>query len=529
MQGEDNMSLELIREVIKANQIIGKNSTQTIVEHDIIVPDVNPDVDSILLIDGDVYINRADTGDGEILVDGEMYYKILYISDGHEGQVKSINLVSGFSSNLNIPGSEQGMRAKVKCNIEHMEYKILHGRKINVKSVLQVRGVVSNQIEKSFVNNFEGIEDIQVLRKKYDINWFLGTSTNTSEIREIVEIPSAKQSIVEILRNDIKITGKDYKVTDDRVIVKGELNISTLYMGEDESNGIQYMEHEIPFTQFIDLQGITDDSYCDVDFNITGSFFEAVEDSDGELRALKCEVYLGISVDGFEKREIEVIEDTYSPLYRLDLEKDVFTIEEPLSECRSQVIIKQILELPSELPEILEVFNVICKPVLSEYKIDEERMILEGIVDNRVLYIAENDKEPILCYEQEFPFRHVIELDRIQSDMSYEIELDVEHSSYSVISSAEVEIRLTVGVDAKGVGQLTIPLISEIGETLLDDKRLESRPSVTIYFTQPGDSLWKIAKKYRATVEDIQRINPETNLEVIKPGKQIIITNRTNN
>lgn len=520
------MSLELVREVIKANQIIGENSTQTIVEHDIIVPDVNPDVDNILLIDGDIYVNRVDAGEGEVFVSGEIFYKILYISDEEAKQLKSINVASGFSSSLSIQGAQQGMRAKVKCEIEHMEYKLLNGRKINVKSVLQVKGTVLEQVERKYVNNLEGVKDIQVLRKNYNINWFVGESTIASDIKEIVEIPSAKQSIKEILRNDIKITGKDYKVTDNKVIVKGELNISTLYIGEGESDNIQYMEHEIPFTQFIELQGLTEDSYCDVDYSITGATFEAVEDSDGELRALKCEVSLNISVDGFEKRDIDIVEDTYSPFSRLELEKDIFSIEERISESRSQVILKQIIELPDEYPEISEVFNVICKPSLSEYSVDEGRVAIEGIVGNRILFIADNPEEPIICYEQELPVSHEIQLDKFSDDMKCNIEMEVEHCNYSVISSKEVELRLTLGVVTKAVDQVKVPLITEVEESPFDDKRSESKPSITIYFTQPGDNLWKIAKKYRTTVDDLQKINDEDNLNFNKPGKQIIIINK---
>lgn len=521
------MSLELIREVIKANQIIGENTTQIIVEHDIIVPDVNPDVSEILLMDGDIYVSSVDVLEKEVLISGDIKYKILYVSDDVEGPVKSINLDSSFSNSLDMPDSQQGMRAKVKCDIEHMEYEVLNGRKINAKSVLKIKGVLSDQVERSYINNLEGIEDVQILKKNYNINWFLGRSEVASEIKEIVEIPSAKQSIREILRTDVKIIGKDYNVTEDRVIVKGELNTSTLYLGE-EDNRIQHMEHEIPFTQFVDLEGITDDSYCEVDYNITSTSFEATEDSDGELRALNCEVSLDIFVDGFEKRDVDIIEDAYSPFSRLEIDKDSFDIEELISENKSQIILKESIQIPFEKSDISEVFNVVCKPVLSEYTIDEGRVVIEGVVDNKILYISENTEEPILCYEQDFPIRHEIELDNIRSDMSCDIEIDVEHCSYSMISSKEVEVRLTIGVIVKAAGRVTLPLITEVDEMRLEDTRLESTPSITIYFTQPGDSLWKIAKKYQTTIENIQRINSEENLDAIIPGKQIIISKKAN-
>ena len=48
------MSLELVRESAKINYTKGEQSSQTIIEHDIIVPDINPDVLRILVLDGEV-------------------------------------------------------------------------------------------------------------------------------------------------------------------------------------------------------------------------------------------------------------------------------------------------------------------------------------------------------------------------------------------------------------------------------------------------------------------------------------------
>jgi len=42
-----------------------------------------------------------------------------------------------------------------------------------------------------------------------------------------------KPAIKEILRNDVKIVGKDYRISDDKIIAKGDINILTLYIGGD--------------------------------------------------------------------------------------------------------------------------------------------------------------------------------------------------------------------------------------------------------------------------------------------------------
>lgn len=44
-----------------------------------------------------------------------------------------------------------------------------------------------------------------------------------------------------------------------------------------------------------------------------------------------------------------------------------------------------------------------------------------------------------------------------------------------------------------------------------------------IYFVKPGDTLWKIAKKFRSTVEDIARVNGIEDENKIYIGQQLYI------
>ena len=47
--------------------------------------------------------------------------------------------------------------------------------------------------------------------------------------------------------------------------------------------------------------------------------------------------------------------------------------------------------------------------------------------------------------------------------------------------------------------------------------------SMVIYFVKPGDTLWKIAKKFKSTVEDIARVNEIEDINKIYPGQQLYI------
>lgn len=517
------MSLELIRETVKVNQTIGEDSAQTIIENDIIVPDVKPDIASILLLDGDTYVNSAEAAQDKININGTIRFKILYISDDPSHSIKSIDTSSNFYYGLDVANARSGAKCRVKCDIEHMEYNILNGRKISIKTIMRISGKVMDEIDHSIISDIRDVNDVQTLKESARLRCFIGENDADCIVRENMEVPAGKPAVREILRSDVKISNKDIKVTDNKVIAKGELNVSTLYIADDERESIQVMEHEIPFTQLIDMPGAAEDSDCEVDFRILDAKFEPAEDSDGELRILNGEVVINLYAAGYEKRNVEIISDAYSPSVKLSLEKESFRTEEVVARSKTQVVLKDTVAIQDESPEIAEVFNVLCKPVISEYRMQEDRVTVEGSVKCNILYLASSEEQPIFCYEQEIPFKQNVDMKSIRGDMECEIGLDIEHCSYSMVSGSEVEVRLVMGLDAKALKQVEIPLTVKIVDQPMESRKTDSQPSLIVYFSKPGDTLWKIAKKYYTTVDYIQKINDIKDQDLLTPGRQIII------
>lgn len=520
------MSLELVMEAVRINQPIGGDSTQTIVESDIIVPDTKPDISRILLLDGDVFVNSAEVAPDALLINGMVRYKILYVSDDPEQLIKSINTATSFQYSMDIPNARQGMQYRVKCDIEHMEYELINSRKINVKAIVSLAGRVNSQEEQYIAQDIDGVEEVQILRSKALVNSYIGADSEVCHVNEVLDIPTGKPSILEILRNDVKITGKEYRQLEDRLIVNGELSVSTLYIGDDEVKSIQTMEHEIPFSQSIELPGADESSFSNVELALRDAVFEAWEDNDGELRQLKCEVSVDVFAECFCKKELELVEDAYSPFVRLELEKKQISMEELAAEVKSQAVIKEIIETDSEAPNISEIFNILGKLYLSNSSVMDDRVSIEGVIGCNVLYLSDNPEEPVCCISREVPFKQVLDVRGAREGMRPDVEMNIEHINYNVISSGEIEVRFVIGFINRVNKTVGIPVVEKAAEEPLDEKRLENRPSVIIYFAQADDTLWNVAKKYGTTVDRLRKDNNLENTDTLAPGTQILIPKR---
>lgn len=520
------MSLELVKESIKINNLMGEDTAQTIVEHDIIVPDTNPDAVRVLLIDGEVFEKSSEVLQDKVAVNGTIRYKILYVSDDEDHKIRSINASSDFSYGVDVLNARFGMKANIKCDIEHIDYEILYGRKIKVKVIVKIEAKVSEDIEQDFVNNINGIEDVEILKDNIDVNSSLGENNAYCNVNESIDIPAGKPTVKEILRSDVKVVGKDYKVSDNKIIAKGDLNILTLYIADDEENSIQYMEHELPFTQFIEIQGVNDVCECEVDYKVVNYSLIPREDNDGELRVLNAEVELMLKAQAYEKKQVEVIADAYSISRKLNLEQKTFKTKKITGKEKSQITIKETIFVDGDSPDIAEVFNVLSKPSLLECNIGKGAVTLEGAINNSILYVANNSEQPVSCYDCEVPFKQNIEVREIYSNMDCEIDLDVEHCNYSMVSANEVEIRVIMNVCVKVIDTVELPIVSKVTENSLEDKKGEY-PSIIIYFSQPEDNMWKIAKKYYTTVKDIKKFNNLAEDENITPGQQVMIPRKS--
>jgi len=519
------MSLELVKETIKINNLMGEDTAQTVIENDIIVPDTNPDANRILLIDGEVYERSSEVLQDKVAVNGAIRYKILYISDDDSHKVRSINTSNDFSYSVDVLNANFGQKANVKCDIEHIDYEILYGRKIQVKAIVKFDVKVCEEVEKDFVNNITGLEDIEILKDNIDVDSVLAENNSYCNVNESIEIPAGKPTIKEILRSDVKVAGKDYKISDNKIIAKGDLNILTLYIADDEDNSIQFMEHELPFTQFIEVQGVNDACECEVDYKVLNYSFKPEEDNDGELRNLNAEIELMLKAQAYEKKKVDVLSDAYSLSRKLNMEQKPFKTKKVVDKERNQIIIKETVFIDGGNPEIAEVFNVLSKPSMLECNIGNGNVTLEGAVINSILYVANNSEQPISCYDCEVPFKQNVDIEEINSNMNCEVDLEVEHCNYSMVSANEVEIRVIMNVCIKVINTVNLPLVTKVSESSFEEKNSEC-PSVTIYFSQPEDNMWKIAKKYSTTVDNIKKINNMCEDDNILPGQQIMIPRR---
>ena len=116
------MEIDLVRENIEYEQLLGENTADTVVKEEYVIPDTHPDVREILMLDVKASINSKEIIQDKVYLEGQLQYNVLYITkDLERTDVENVVYSSKFSNTIDILGARPEMLCDAECFVEHME------------------------------------------------------------------------------------------------------------------------------------------------------------------------------------------------------------------------------------------------------------------------------------------------------------------------------------------------------------------------------------------------------------------------
>ena len=123
--------------------------------------------------------------------------------------------------------------------------------------------------------------------------------------------------------------------------------------------------------------------------------------------------------------------------------------------------------------------------------------------------------------ERGIPFGQMMELRGVEEGDAAAVQLRLDDLDFQMLSEQEGELRAAVTMEAVVLRDETAEIVKDI--TPEEEVAPSPTAGAIIYMVQPQDTLWKIAKRYRTTVEDILSINEIENPDLIYPGQKLLI------
>ena len=257
--------LNVAKENLCINKIVAHKKEMIIVEGDMIVPDSKPDILNTISTSGVVCIYKKELQEEKIRIDGNINTYIMYLPDQSEEGVRGLNTNLDFSEIINIPNCNSGMQSNIKTTIKSIECRVINGRKLGIKATLEIDITISQKEEMEIVNDITENEDIQMLKDTVNVNSLVGTGETKLFAKDTIQIDSI-DLLAEILKLSVNITDKDIKISYNKILTKSEVEVKIMYLTED--NRINQITYKIPTVGFIDIQNISEENICDVNYEI---------------------------------------------------------------------------------------------------------------------------------------------------------------------------------------------------------------------------------------------------------------------
>ena len=502
------MEVQVSKENICINKLVAEKKEIIFVNSDMIVPDSKPDILNTINVSGNVCLYKKEVAEDKVKIEGCINTYVMYLPDSKDDNLRALNCNLDFSENIAVQGCKEGMILNTKCVIRDIECKVINGRKVTIKASVEVNIKVYSNEDVEIINKINNIDDIQTLQENFCINSLIGNGKTSVYAKDTVNIDQADE-LAEILKVDINLVDKDIKISYNKILAKSEIELKLVYLTDD--GRICKTIGRVPLVGFIDMPDIKEENICDTTYLIKNLI---IKPNSIEEHTVYLEVEVEINCISYEEKEIQVIQDLYCPGERVNYDLKTLKTTSDRNTLKNTCQIREKVNMP-EIGNG-EIINTSIQTSITKENRLSGKIALEGELEVNLIYtdtstIGVNSKIITI------PFTQTIEGVENNCNTSTKIEVGTQEFTNQ---SGTIDANVDLNFETLTYKNVEIPAINNITEEAEDD--LEDY-SVIIYVVKDGDTLWKIAKKYGSTVDDIVRVNGIENPDKINIGEKIYI------
>ncbi|HIW48770.1 MAG TPA: DUF3794 domain-containing protein [Firmicutes bacterium] len=495
---------------------IGNASTQILVEQDLIVPDVQPDVQQLLHISALPVLEEEKTADGRISFQGVVKLNILYLAHG-EPSITAIEEEMPFSDVLRMEEVTRQSDVVLLPELSHLEYRLINDRKISCKAVLRITAQVFAPLQEEWLTSASG-EGLELERGFFSRNQQTPWKKDRLALQDTFSLETDAPLAQILVASAIPVPG-DFKAIDGGVEVTGELHITLLYTLAEEEPLLHTKDLTLPFHGVLEIEGAQD--------TMTPSLYLLLEEVKAaaqtkEETAGNVAFSAGILVlaSAAQPQEVPYVADAFSTKTPLHLTTTLRQEWEPVGSTVLHTSFSVRFSLEETDPAMLQTACVFTQGFLDQLTCAQDSVQAEGAVSLSLLYIAQDDHTPLALWEGTAPFTETISLTGTLPSDSAQGHLLSQWAQVQLLNGRELEavIHLVLEVDVRR--SISFSMVENIEET---GEPLSPPPSLVIYVVQPGDTLWQIARTYLTTPEQILSVNDLSAGEELYPGEKLLL------
>lgn len=486
------------KNTILINKKIGEKQRNIEITGDVIVPDSKPDILSIIATNINPYINKEEISDEKYRFDGITNTNIIYLSDNGDTQNIQTNL--SFMELIEDEFFNENTITQYNIMIANIETKIINERKVNVTIKLKIDFEFYENTKIEYLNELDSEKNIEKLQESIDVNTIITKNQITTTLQEDFNIETGKE-INSILKTDISIINIENKISYNKVLSKGDVSLKILYLNQELK--VETFETSMPIMNFIDMENITENETCEINYKIRNLEFSLNKQ---EKNKINFKAEFDVFCIAYKLEKINVIQDLYGTEKMINFES-------------KKVEIQTSNNIENEIANINE--NILIEDIREIYDVDCRANIV-----NRTSVGSMSNYEAEVFVEIYYGTGNTLSVKNVKIPFVFKMNTDSENLKLSFsrkhfkLSGEDVVLDLGIEIISSSNNCKEINVISNIKEEELEN---EDDYSMIIYFVKSGDTIWKIAKNFRVSMNELTRLNNLEDNNKIYPGEKLYI------
>lgn len=446
----------------------------------------------------------------QFTIDGNTSIKLIYI-DEEEGNLKSIHQNIPFSKTIKLDENLNNPCAFYDVKTNYCNCKIVSSKKIEIKGSLTMSLKIYDEIEQKIMQNLSEEETIKTgIHIKKDSFKTIAKQIFNSQQFKISEQIELENPIEELLDLKINAVENEHKIILNKIISKATVYATIIYCSNDKKNMLT-KNLKIPVNQIIEMQGINENFMCNVEYEISSFTSNILQDG----KILKIDADAIFKSYAFLSKKIEIISDVFSTKFKFK------TTKSKINLINSEKTIKENIKLTENFPSINLKKIIDLSAEFSNLKIEQINNQIKFKADLKINAYGFSNDDTIENYEKVVPVSFKIQ--KIIKTNSDKIEFKLNITELKFLLDESKTLNLELDFQLNGIVNSSKKVVAidkiEINEK---EQKPKSNAALTLFYPQPNDNVWEIAKRFSACPKDIMEANGLTD-DVITDEIMLII------
>ena len=468
------------------------------VELDYVLPDYCPDFFRLLSCTAETAVSAGQPADGAVPYTLHVTLHVLYCGAQTEA-VQALTQTLDYQGRAELPAAAadaSALQIRMTAEPSYLNCRAVSQRRIDVRGAVRIRTACTGEQPRTVLSGAEGLH----VRTRAEPFSYVSQLTRTEKrftLSDDIRLTDTQPALLSVLQTQTVLNVTETRIVAGKLVVRGEASVTLLYTAE---NGIETHSAALPFSQIVEQDGLADDMTCIVTACAAGLTLTPESVNDGDIRLLHADLDIMLDCAAVRQTTSDLLTDLYStvhPAEPLAEQIPVLTLPAPVSEH-----FRQKLTLTQQDAVITKVYAAWAEPESLRTAAENGGTVISGTLHGYAL-AADAESHPLML-EQRAPFTWTLPQQLSAEAMP---PVTVQSCSYTLTGSDSVALQTELGVSGQVLQQTVCTLLTDVQidrETRLPDG---GQYALRLYFGQPGESLWEIAKRYHTAESAIREEN----------------------